>query len=204
MQPSDFSARFRATLNDWASADGAVTVRLSLEQLLHMHGHASGHALLLLMALLSMVPVAGAGNIMGFGMLTLAWNVCSLGSGVRLPARLRALTLPPRWSHRTVRALAWIYGTADRHFRPRWPLCLHRRTRYWWSAWIALMVLIIFLPIPLGNVLPSLCVMFISLGWMFRDGLALALSMLWGVTAVAYTAAVGGGVWLMVAKAWGA
>jgi hypothetical protein len=52
------------------------------------------------------------------------------------------------------------------------------------------MGLVIFLPLPLGNVLPALSLILLSLGWMFRDGLALLLSCAIGAAALAYV------VWL--------
>jgi len=53
------------------------------------------------------------------------------------------------------------------------------------------MGLLILLPLPLGNVLPSLSLMLLSLGWMFRDGLALLASALVGSGAVAFALLMG-------------
>ena len=66
------------------------------------------------------------------------------------------------------------------------------------------MALIIFLPIPLGNVLPSLCLIAMSLGWMFRDGLAMLASAVVGSGAVAFAVAFGHVLWevLAVVRGW--
>ena len=53
------------------------------------------------------------------------------------------------------------------------------------------MGLVIFVPLPLGNVLPSLSLVLLSLGWMFRDGLALVLSAATGLAGVAYGVSMG-------------
>jgi hypothetical protein len=53
------------------------------------------------------------------------------------------------------------------------------------------MGLVIFVPLPLGNVLPSLSLVLLSLGWMFRDGLALVLSAAAGLAGVAYGVSMG-------------
>jgi hypothetical protein len=53
------------------------------------------------------------------------------------------------------------------------------------------MGLVIFVPLPLGNVLPSLSLVLLSLGWMFRDGLALVLSAVTGLAGVAYGVSMG-------------
>lgn len=161
--------------------------RLSLSELMALHGEASIHVLLLLMALLSMVPLAGAGNVMGLGMLCIAWAWCQQRAAVHLPARVGAVRLNARWSRRCLGLLLWLYEVAARCLRPRWGMWSHPWTRYGWSVWITLMVAVIYLPLPLGNVLPSLSLVLMSLGWMFRDGLALLLSTLFGASALAYT-----------------
>ena len=78
--------------------------------------------------------------------------------------------------------------------RPRWPALVHPRLRLWWGLWIALMAGIIFLPLPFGNVLPSLSLIALSLGWMFRDGLALLVSGAIGAGAIAYLVTLWQGV----------
>lgn len=45
---------------------------------------------------------------------------------------------------------------------------------------------IIFLPLPFGNVLPSLSLIALSLGWMFRDSVALIVSGAIGAGVIAY------------------
>ena len=164
--------------------------RLTLQQLLHWQGDTSAPMLLLLMSLLTLIPVAGAGNVMAFGMLAVAAAMCRRHGGLALPRRAAAWALPPRWTRVTLTALEWVHRRARRHLRPRWPACLHQATRFWWGAWIVVMALIIFLPIPLGNVLPSLCLIAMSLGWMFRDGLAMLVSLLLGTSALGYTIAL--------------
>jgi hypothetical protein len=66
----------------------------------------------------------------------------------------------------------------------------HHKSRGWWALWIALMAALIFLPLPLGNVLPGTSLMLLSLGWLFRDGLALLLSAATGMVGVGYAVSV--------------
>ena len=47
----------------------------------------------------------------------------------------------------------------------------HPRQRWWLAPLVALMALLIFLPIPFGNVLPALALALLGVGLMFRDGL---------------------------------
>jgi hypothetical protein len=57
---------------------------------------------------------------------------------------------------------------------------------------------LIFLPIPLGNVLPAASVTCLGLGISHRDGLAALWSAALAVLALAYTAALAAGAWTWV------
>ena len=157
--------RLRDAAEQHRSADNAgPTQRLDFSELIGLHGEASVAVLLLLLAVVSVLPMAGAGTVMSLGIWAIAWAWLRAQSSVQLPARLGQIKLSARWTGR----------------------CLHGLARLWWGSWIALMGLVIFLPLPLGNVLPALSLILLSLGWMFRDGLALLLSCASGAAAVAY------------------
>jgi len=166
--------------------------RLSLHDLLRLHGQASGAVLLLVLSVLCVIPVYGVGTALSLAILLMAWHwrrLIAQGDGASaslLPRRLSHLQLDETWSSRCLHGLAWLYATAGRWLRQRWSVLHHRHTHPWWSLWIALMGLLIFLPLPLGNVLPSLSLVLMSLGWMFRDGVALLLSTVVGSGAVAF------------------
>jgi hypothetical protein len=176
--------------------------RLTLGELLRLHGDASSAVLLLVLALLCVVPVYGVGTALSVAILAMAWRwhrqerqdaeeIAGAGGAGEtahppLAGRLANLSLDETWSRRCLHGLAWLYGTAGRTLRARWSFLRHRSTHGWWSLWIAAMGFLIFLPLPLGNVLPSLSLVLMSLGWMFRDGLALLLSKAVGVGAMAF------------------
>jgi hypothetical protein len=174
-----------------AGEDGASDLRLSLRELLQLHGEASGAVLLMLMALLSTAPIAGAGTVLSLGIFALAWAWLRGHDSPPLPERLAALRLNETWTRRCLHSLAWTYERAERWLRPRWTTLCHTRTRFWWALWMALMAALIFLPLPLGNVLPGTSLMLLSLGWLFRDGLALLLSAATGAAGVGYAVSVG-------------
>lgn len=165
-------------------------LRLNLAGLLELHGDSSTAVVLMLMALLTVVPIAGTGSVLSLGIVAMAWAWARGHDTVDLPSRLGALSLNERWSGRCLHGLAWMYEQANHWLRPRWSLWSHGVTRWGWGVWIALMAAVIFLPLPLGNVLPSLSLILLSLGWMFRDGVALAASALAGFAALAYTASL--------------
>lgn len=170
-------------------ADGPL--RLSLAELLSLHGEGSLPVLVMLLSLFTLIPVGGAGWFVSFFIGALGWYWARGREQVALPASLGRLSLNERWSLRSLHGLAWLYQRANRWLRPRWQAWRHEGTRGWWGAWIAVMAFIIFLPLPFGNVLPSLSLVLLGLGWMFRDGLALLAASAAGMGAVAYTVAFG-------------
>lgn len=191
---------FRRVLHE--GAQNPEPLVLSMDELLALHGQASAAVLLLMMALLSVTPVAGIGTLLSLVILLLGWRWHRDHVQTRLPRRLAEFRLGPVWSERCLRMLAWTYGLADRCLRARWLVLSHRRTRLGWGAWIAAMGLIIMLPLPLGNVLPSLSLVLLSLGWMFRDGLALLASALVGSGALVFTATMGHVITEAAQRAW--
>ena len=170
---------------------------VDLQELLRLHGQASTAVVLMLLSMATVIPIAGAGMVLSFAIFVLAWRWARQQETTALPQRLGRLTLNPRWTRRSLHALAWIYSQADRWLQPRWQALTHDRARPGWAVWIALMGLVIFLPIPFGNVLPGLSLVSLSLGWMFRDGLAVVLSGLFGVSALVVTAFFSQVLWHM-------
>lgn len=191
MKP-ELSERLRAAAEKHRSdGERGVDLKLSLQDLLRLHGDSSAAVFLLVLAVLCVVPVAGAGTVMSFGIWAVAWSWLRQRDGLDLPPRLGGVTLSERWSGRCLHGLAWLYEQSQRWMRPRltW-LCLGW-ARPLWAIWIALMGMVIFLPLPLGNVLPSLSLVLLSLGWMFRDGFALILSAAAGLSGVVYGVSMG-------------
>jgi len=181
-----------------APAPEAEALTINLQELLRLHGEASTAVVLMLLSVTTVLPVAGVGTVLSFAIFALAWRWARQQETTTLPQRLGNLTLNVRWTRRCLHALAWIYSQADRRLKPRWQALTHSRSRPAWALWIAVMGFVIFLPIPFGNVLPSLSLVSLSLGWMFRDGLALVLSALFGVSALALMATFSQLLWQML------
>ncbi len=174
---------------------------LTLEELLALHGQATMAVLLILLALITTVPVAGAGTLFSLGILAWAWRWARQEEAPRL-ARLRSLKLPPPAAARVLRWLAWMYTFAHRRLRPRWAGLYRPSLRWAWAAWVALMALIIFLPIPFGNLFPAVALLFFGLGLLTRDGLMLASSLLLGLAGLSVLGLAGGWIWAAVVGFW--
>jgi hypothetical protein len=174
---------------------------LTLADVLALHGPSSMATLLMLYALFCVMPVGGVGNVFGVALWLLSWQ-WARGRPHALPARVAGMRLNPRWSLRLLRLLAAGYRQAGRWLRPRWAPLMAGWTRGWWAGWIALQALVIFLPIPLGNLLPAFSLVALGLGRLLSDGLMLGLSLAIGVLGLVYTAALGHVAWLLTFRAW--
>jgi len=181
------AGHFSRTPADISPDPNMVTdLRMNLAELLRLHGKSSGPVLMILLALLAMLPITGAGMVLSVGIFLLSLSWLRGVDSMPLPNRIGQVTLSPVWTRRSLQCLIWIYEKADLLLRPRWIVISNRRLRPAWGAWIALMAVIIFIPLPLGNVLPAISLVMLSLGWMTRDGLALMLACVIGVGAIIY------------------
>jgi hypothetical protein len=184
-----------------ALARGEAGEPLSLQQLLAMHGQATMGVLLILLALITTVPVAGAGTFFSLGIMAWAWRWARQQEAPQLE-RLRAIRLQPAAALRVLRSLAWMYSFAQRRLRPRWPALFSPRLRWAWAGWVVLMALIIFLPIPFGNVFPAVALLLFGLGLITRDGAMLVGSLLLGLAGMVFLGLAGGWIWDTVSSFW--
>lgn len=154
----------------------------NLGQLLRLHGEASAAVLLLLISLLSLTPLLGVSLVVL--LVAPRWHRPDLA--VPIPARLAGLPLGETWSSRLQALLAFLQRLAKRWLRQRWILLLAPATHQAWGCWIGAMGLLLLLPLPLANVLPALSLALLSLAWVARDGLALAVSAALGAAGLGY------------------
>jgi hypothetical protein len=161
--------------------------RLTLDALARLHGDHSAAMMLLLVAFLSLTPLVGVSWLI----LLIASHWHRPDGAIAIPARMGRLQLSPRWSQRCERGLHWAHAWARRRLRTRWTALLAPATHRAWGLWIGLMGVVTLLPLPLANLLPGASLMLLSLGWIGRDGLALAAAVVVGVAGLVYIALMG-------------
>ncbi len=177
--------------------------RVSLHSLALAHGPAAHGSLLLLMAAPCLLPVPGVGAVLGVGMAALATAMWRGDAVHCLPGRVAEIELSHPWAQRVLGLLASIYDVAGRFAKARFTSLASVGRRSWIAATVGLMALIVALPIPFGNVLPALAMMFIGLGLIFRDGVAMVVGLSTAGLALLITAGliwmvwVWGGEWVM-------
>jgi hypothetical protein len=173
---------------------------IPLQHLADAHGRAAIGTLLALLAMPCVLPVPGVGTALGWGILALAVALWRGHQEVSLPGKVARMTLPRVLAQRVLRVLAKFYGLASVWSRERMGQWLEPRAARWLAPMLALMAVLIILPIPLGNVLPALSVVLLGLGLAFRDGLAVLLSLLAALLALAYALAFGFGLYWLGAE----
>ncbi|MFO0123432.1 MAG: exopolysaccharide biosynthesis protein [Inhella sp.] len=170
--------------------------RVSMRDIAQAHGPEAHGTLLLLLAMPCLLPVPGVGTLLGLGMVALAVAMWRGQGTPYLPHRVANLELSRHWAQRVLQGLASAYALAGRHAKARWS---HLTGPTWHSVIalvVALMAVIVVMPIPFGNVLPSLALTFIGLGLVFKDGIAVLLGLMGAGLAVSATGGLVLAVWL--------
>lgn len=174
--------------------------RVALHALAAAHGPAAVGSMLVLLAAACALPMAGAGTVLGFGLWMLVPAMVRGSGGTGLSARLARVELPLSVARRLLGLLAAVYKLAAKAARPRLLHLVDTPRQPWIAAQVGLMAVLIILPIPLGNLLPSLALIVLGIGLVFRDGLVVLLLALASGLAIAWTAALGLGVWHWIAN----
>ena len=88
--------------------------------------------------------------------------------------------------------------------RPALPKAFVQSTTAWTLAApaVVLMALIIFLPIPFGNLFPAVSLLMLGLGLLTRDGLMMGLSVLLGLAGLTLLVLAGGWIWSLIVRFW--
>jgi hypothetical protein len=153
--------------------------------------------LIVLAAVPSLLPVPGVGNVTGSALVALALSIWRGQRPLSLPTKVQSWRLSAPHASRLLRILAWTHDAARRHLKRRASGWVSDRA-WVWAAWpVAAMGIVIFLPIPLGNVFGALALMVLGLGHSVEDGVAVAVGWLlsgltllysvvlaWGMTAL--------------------
>lgn len=167
-----------------AAVDRIQDDKVSIGELADLHGQSAHGAMLVFLSVLTILPVPFSGLAFSFGLFAVAWMMWKDDHSHGLPQAVCKVTMPPATARRMINTLKWIYTQAARFSRPRLGMLTSPATRVWMVPFVALMAFIIFLPIPFGNGAPAVALIFLGLGLMGRDGLAVLLGLLTGAVAV--------------------
>lgn len=183
MSTRDLASRLRAT------AGRLPPGPVPLATLAEAHGGAWQASLLVLLAAPCLLPIPGVGSVLSVGLAVLGLLLCSAHRH-DLPPRLGRLSLPHEGASRSLALLARFYDFIYRLTRPRMTTLAGPSARWWLGPMTLLMAVLIFLPIPFGNVLPAVSLMLAGVALAAKDGLLMLASLGVGAGAVAASGAL--------------
>lgn len=160
---------------------------VTLGELIDGLGPAAFGLTLLLMAFITIVPLPGPfGMVFGSIIALISLQVMFGATRLRVPAVMRRLKLPDGAIHLAIDKIAPVLHRVERLLRPRrWLPLTGRLARVWLAFPLFATALVLALPIPMGNPAPAASLIAFSLGFIFRDGLAIVAGL--GLSLVAWT-----------------
>lgn len=148
-----------------------------------MEGRAIG-ALLLFFALPNTLPTPpGTSGILGLPLIFLSVQMM-LGRLPWLPRFIADRSLSREDFRRLMGAMSPWLARAERLLSPRFPLFSQPASERALGALCLVLSVVLFLPIPLGNMLPAFAICLIALGLLERDGLWIGFGAVTGIAAL--------------------
>lgn len=172
--------------------------RISIGNLLDAFGNRAFGALIFIFAAPNTLPVAmpGVSAILGAPLLFLTWQLAAGRARPWLPALIRDRSFAREDFQRLTRfGVPWMQRI-ERMIRPRLLGLTEPLAERLVGVVALLLAVMIFLPIPLGNILPGFALALLALGILERDGMAV----LAGLVAALVSAVIVSGVLYGVAK----
>lgn len=164
--------------------------RVSISDLLAALEDRALAALLLIFALPNVIPVPpGTSALLGAPLLFLAAQL-TLGRRPWLPRMITERSMPrTHFASVITRAAPWLVR-AESLLRPRWRVLSNPPAEYLLGAVCLLLSMIVFLPIPLGNMLPALAICVLALGILERDGAWVLAGLLTAIASIGLVSGV--------------
>jgi hypothetical protein len=180
--------RFSEVLNDLARWP---TPAISLGNVLDAFGDRAFGALMLVFAAPNMLPLPpGMSAVLGAPLLFVTAQLMLGRPTPWMPGFICRQTIPRDFFALLTTKLSPILRRAERILRPRLALLLHPVPERIVGAACLLLAIILFLPIPFGNIPPAWAIAAFALGILERDGLATIVGWLATIGSILLLAAV--------------
>ena len=167
-----------------AIADNEQQDRISIGYLLRALEHRAVGALMFIFAVPNAIPVPpGVSAVLGAPLIFLSFQMM-LGQRPWLPKIITERSLSRSEFQKVVSLTAPWLAKAERLMRPRLSLLARPPFEYVIGAVCLLLSIILFLPIPLGNMLPAFTICVLALGVLERDGLWAIIGLVCAIAAV--------------------
>ena len=185
--------RLSAILTAIASAQD--NDRISVGDLLEALKRRALGALMFIFAVPTALPMPpGVSAVLGAPLLFLTVQLM-LGMQPWLPRIITERSLSRVDFEKVVKTVAPWLARAEGIMRPRLTFLAHRPFVYLVGLVCLLMAIVLFLPIPLGNMLPSVAICIMALGLLERDGVWICIGLM---LAIASVVIVWGVLWALI------
>jgi hypothetical protein len=155
---------------------------------------------MLLLALVAIVP--GLSIAAGLLLMIPAFQMIAGKPAPVFPRRIATRSLPTRHLAAVVQRSLPVLRYLEKVVHPRWHTPLEATKRLVGTFVVVLSATLVFIPIPLSNVVPALVIALISLAYLEEDGVLLSIALpagiiVWGVAAAAGWQMVVGAKWII-------
>jgi hypothetical protein len=148
---------------------------------------------MLLIALVAIAP--GLSIVAGLLLMIPAFRMIAGKPAPVFPRRIATLTLPTRHLAVLVQRFVPMLRYLEKVVHPRWHTPLDATKRLVGAVVVMLSATLVFIPIPLSNVVPALAIALISLAYLEEDGVLLSIALLAAVIVLSVATIA---VWEMV------
>jgi hypothetical protein len=157
--------------------DEAPTDHFTLGWLMGSLQKRSFGIIMLLLAVVAIVP-GGVAEAAGLLLMIPAFQMLAGQPSPVFPRRIAARPLPTRHLAALVQRAVPVLRYLEKVIHPRWPTPIEATKRLVGAVVVILNTTLMFIPVPLGNVLPALVIALISLAYLQEDGLLLSIALL--------------------------
>jgi hypothetical protein len=168
----------------------------TLGWLMHSLRKRSFGIIMLLLALVAIAP--GLSIVAGLLLMIPAFQMIVSKPTPVFPRGIATRSLPTKHLAAVVQRSLPVLRYLEKVVRPRWPTPLETTKRLAGTIVMVLSATLVFIPIPLSNVVPALVIALISLAYVEEDGLLLSIALLAAAIVLAVATAA---IWQMVVGA---
>ncbi|WP_052417620.1 exopolysaccharide biosynthesis protein [Cellvibrio mixtus] len=194
--PHHPNASLSALLLDFA--EKFTNERVRVRDITDSLGQRSFGFILLIFALPNSLPIIGipgVSTITGLPMLLVAAQMALGHQRVYLPRWIAdSSILTVNFQALIFKAVPWL-RRIEKLMKPRIAFLTHGSAERWLGAFCVLLAFLLALPIPFGNLLPALGILFIALGLIESDGVCVLAGLAIGITAWVF---LSGLIWVAV------
>jgi hypothetical protein len=176
--------------------DEVPTEHFTLGLLMHSLHKRSFGIIMLLIALVAIAP--GLSIVAGLLLMIPAFQMIAGKPAPVFPRRIATRSLPSKRLAAVVQQSVPVLKYLEKVIHPRWRTPLEATKRLVGAVVVVLSATLVFIPIPLSNVVPALVIALISLAYLEEDGVLLSIALLAAVIVLTVATAA---VWEMVVGA---